>query len=89
MRYIFPNGEVIEASDELAKLIAEIKDHLMNLTREERIAYFEKGMFAKPIRYTQEIDGTTYIVRTYFDKTANESIAEKVERVAAKSVQQE
>lgn len=88
MKYYLQNGEAIKANDEFSKLIAEIKESLESMTREERIAFFEKGMFAKPIRYTQEFDNTTYIVRTYFDKTASESIAEKVERVAAKSVQQ-
>ncbi len=84
MKYILPNGEIIEASDELAKLLAEIKELLANMTKEKRIAWFEHGMFAKPLRYEHESEGTSFIVRTYFDKTASESIAEKVERVAAK-----
>ncbi len=89
MRYILPSGEIIEASDELARLLAETKTILAGMTKEERISWFEHGMFAKPLRYEHESEGTSFIVRTHFDKTAIESIAEKVERVAAKSVQQE
>ena len=84
MKYILPNGEIIEASDELAKLLAEIKELLANMIKEERIAWFEHSMFSKPLRYEHESEGTSFIVRTHFDKTASESIAEKVERVAAK-----
>lgn len=84
MKYILPNGEIIEASDELAKLLAEIKELLANMTKEERITWFEHSMFSKPLRYEHESEGTSFIVRTHFDKSANESIAEKAERVAAK-----
>ena len=54
MKYILPNGEIIEASNELAKLLAEIKELLANMTNEERIAWFEHSMFSKPLRYEHE-----------------------------------
>lgn len=38
-------------------------------------------MFPEPIHFIREIDGTKYIVRSFFDECALESIEEKMRRL--------
>lgn len=70
--------------NEINQHIENITDYLSTLTKEERLAWFKKNMYLKPLNFIKEIDNTTYAVRTYFNSNANENISEKVERIILK-----
>ena len=73
-----------ELNKDIFDIIEEITNHLATLTKEERIAWFKKNMYIEPLSFTREIDGTIYVVRTFFKEDANENIAEKVQRIVLK-----
>ena len=73
-----------ELNKDIFGIIEEITNHLATLTKEERIAWFKKNMYIEPLNFVKEIDGTLYAVRTFFKEDANESIAEKVQRIVLK-----
>ena len=73
-----------ELNKDIFDIIEEITNHLATLTKEERIAWFKKNMYIEPLNFTREIDGTIYVVRTFFKEDANENIAEKVQRIVLK-----
>ena len=73
-----------ELDKDIFDIIEEITNHLATLTKEERIAWFEKNMYIEPLNFVKEIDGTLYAVRTFFKEDANENIAEKVQRIVLK-----
>ena len=73
-------------NDDIFKIIDDITEHLKTLTKEQRIAWFKKNMYIEPLSFTREIDGTIYVVRTFFKEDANENIAEKVQRIVLKKV---
>ena len=73
-----------ELDKDIFDIIEEITNHLATLTKEERIAWFEKNMYIEPLNFAKEIDGTLYAVRTFFKEDANENIAEKVQRIVLK-----
>ena len=54
------------------------------MTKEERLAWFEQSIYPEPLKFTNEIDGTVYIVRAFFDETASESFEEKLRRIMIK-----
>ena len=55
------------------------------MTKEERLAWFEQIIYPEPLKFTNEIDGTVYIVRTFFNEAASESFEEKIRRIIAKA----
>lgn len=73
-----------ELNKDIFDIIEEITNHLATLTKEERIAWFKKNMYIEPLNFVKEIDGTLYVVRTFFKEDANENIAEKVQRIVLK-----
>lgn len=70
--------------NEIKQHIEDITDYLLTLTEEERLIWFKKNMYLKPLNFIKEINNTTYAVRTYFNNNANENITEKVERIILK-----
>lgn len=72
--------------DEIRALIDEITDILAAMSKEKRLRFFKQ--YPIPLDFAKEIDGTTYLVRTYFDSTATESIAEKTARIVRSDKQQ-
>ena len=64
--------------------IDDITDKLTKMTKEERLAWFEQTIYPEPLKFTNEIDGTVYIVRAFFDETASESFEEKLRRIMIK-----
>lgn len=84
MMYIDNQGNAIERNGEIYTLLDEITDHLATLTKEERIAWFRQTMYAEPLNFLREIDGTLYAVRAFFKENAGENITEKVERIILK-----
>ena len=73
-----------ELNKDIFDIIEEITNHLATLTKEERIAWFKKNMYIEPLSFTREIDGTIYVVRTFFKEDAKENIAEKIQRIVLK-----
>ena len=84
MIYIDENGNSIQETDELQEAIDNITDKLAQMTKEERLAWFEQSIYPDPLKFTNEIDGTVYIVRAFFDETASESFEEKLRRIMIK-----
>ena len=84
MMNIDNQGNAIEKTGEIYSLLDEITDHLTELTKEERIAWFKQGMYLEPLNFVKEIDGTLYAVRAFFKEDAGENITEKVERIVLK-----
>ena len=58
-----------------------ITNDLAALPQEDRIAWFRRTIYVQPLHFLQEINGTTYAVRAFFDKKAQENIVEKVQRI--------
>lgn len=72
--------------DEIRALMDEITDILAAMSKERRLRFFKQ--YPVPLDFAREIDGTTYLVRTYFDSTATESIVEKAARIVRSDKQQ-
>ena len=62
----------------------KLYDELEKMTPEERIAWYARGMHIKPLKYTQDIDNTTYIVRTHFNENADKTILQRIENKVKK-----
>ena len=58
-----------------------ITNDLAALPREDRIAWFRRTIHVQLLHFLKEINGTTYAVRAFFDKKAQENIVEKVQRI--------
>ena len=58
-----------------------ITNDLAVLPQEDRIAWFRRTTYVQPLHFFQEINGTTYTVRAFFDDEAQENIVEKVQRI--------
>lgn len=84
MKYIDSKGHIIERSGELYDCIDAVTNYLSTLTKKERIAWFQQGMYLEPLNFVKEIDGTLYAVRAFFKEDADENITEKVERMVLK-----
>lgn len=75
----------INFSDEIHSLLDDITEKLSVMSKEDRIAWFERSMYLEPLNFTKEIDGTTYAVRTFFKEDAKENITDKVQRIVLKN----
>ena len=71
-------------SPELEQAIQEITALLAVMTKEQRLAWFKRTMYAEPLAFIREIDGTVYAVRSHFQPDAGENITEKVGRILSK-----
>lgn len=69
---------------ELEQAIQEITDLLAAMTKEQRLAWFKRTMYAEPLEFIREIDGTVYAVRSHFQPDAGENITDKVGRILSK-----
>lgn len=52
------------------------------MTKEERLKWF--AHYPNHINFEKEINGTMYTVNAHFNKSANETIIEKAERIILK-----
>ena len=84
MMYLDSNGQQTERTDDLYNLIEDITDNLAAMTKEERLSWFKRTMYAEPLNFINEIDGTSYIVRTFFKEEATENLYQKLERILTK-----
>ena len=67
-------------------MLGELYEELDKMTPEERMAWYSSGMYVKPLKYTQEIDNTIYIMRTNFNENADSTVYDTVERITSKDV---
>ena len=86
MFYTDDNGNVLNMCTELSDAFDKLYDKLDKMTPEERIDWYAKGMYIKPLKYTQEIDNTTYIIRTNFNENSTSIVYDTVERITSKNV---
>ena len=71
-------------NNEIYTQLDGITDHLATMTKQERIAWFQRSAYVQPLNFLREIDGTTYAVRAFFSENARENITEKVQRIILK-----
>lgn len=70
---------------DVKQLLQEVTELLAAKTRDERISWFRMNIYAEPLVFLREIDGTVYGLRTFFQPDAGEDITHKVERLLLKS----
>ena len=86
IRYYDEHGNRLNIRTELDDALDKLYDELDKLTPEERRAWYIKGLYAKPLKYVQEIENTTYLVRTEFNKNADSTVYDTVERITSKDI---
>ncbi len=86
MFYTDDNGNILNIRTELNDAFDELYKELDKMTPKERIAWYARGMYIKPLKYTQEIDNTTYIIRTNFNENSASTIYDTVERITSKDI---
>ena len=86
MRYYDEHDNELHIRTELDDALDRLYDELDKLTPEERKAWYINGMYVKPLKYTQEIDETIYLVRTDFNENADLTVYDTVERITSKKV---
>ena len=86
MKYYDDQGNELNIRTELDDMLDRIYDELVEMTPEERMDWYSRGMYIKPIKYTQEIDNTTYIIRTNFNENADLTVYDTVERITSKDI---
>jgi len=88
IRYYDEHGKEIhmrtELDDALDALLDSYYDMLSKMTAEQRMNYFKYEQFVEPLRYTQDVDNTTYVVRTHFDPNADKTILQRIENLVEK-----
>ena len=70
-----------KAEQEYDRIMKELK----KMTPEERRMVFQ-NMKLEPVRFTKEIDGTTYIVRTVFQSEGNETLLDHAESFVVRNL---
>ena len=73
-----------ELDDALDNLLNSYYDKLSQMTAKQRMNYFKYEQFVEPLRYTQDVDNTTYVVRTHFDENADKTILHRIENLVEK-----
>ena len=90
MFYTDDNGNILDMqtplSNALETLLDDYYDMLNKMTVEQRMNYFKYEQFVVSLRYTQDIDNTTYIVRTHFDQNSDKTILQRVENIVEKEL---
>ena len=90
MFYTDDNGNILDMrtplGDALEALLNDYYEMLGKMTAEQRLNYFKYEQFVEPLRYTQDIDNTTYIVRTHFNQNADKTILKKIEKIVEKDL---
>lgn len=86
MFYTDDNGNILNIRTDLNDAFEKLYDELDKMTPEERIAWYARGMNIKSLKYTQEIDNTTYIVRTHFNENSTSTVCDTVERITSKAI---
>ena len=69
------------AEDEYNRIMAELK----KMTQEERRTVFQ-NMKQEPVLFMKKIDGTTYVVRTFFQSEGNETMLDRAEQFMVRNL---
>ena len=69
------------AEKEYKRIMAELK----KMTPEERRAVFQ-NMKQEPIRFMKKIDGTIYVIRTFFQPVSNEDLLDRAEQFMVRNL---
>ena len=84
MYYVDDKGKVLDIQTPLTEalnaVIEDYFDMLSKMTAEQRLNHFKY----EQLRYTQDIDNTTYVVRTHFNQNADKTILKKIEKIVEK-----
>ena len=75
----------LELTGRAEKEYNQIISELNKMTPEERRTVFQ-NMKQEPIRFMKKIDGTTYIVRTFFQPEGNETVLERVKQFMVRNL---
>ena len=75
----------LELTGRAEKEYKRIMSELKQMTPEERKKYFQ-SMKQEPVRFLKKIDGTTYIVRTFFQSESNETLLDRVESFVVRNL---
>ena len=59
-------------------------EKLKRMTREERLAYFRAQMYPRKLDFEMDFGTTVLEINTRFDRQSEESVVDKVERLAKK-----
>ena len=86
MKYYDDQGNELNIRTELDDMLDRIYNELDKMTLEERMAWYIRGMYVKPLKYTQDIDNTIYIVRTNFNENTDSTVYDAVERITSKDI---
>ena len=86
MKYYDDQGNELNIRTELNDMLDRIYNELDKMTPEERMAWYSRGMYVKPLKYTQDIDNTIYIVRTNFNENTDSTVYDAVERITSKDI---
>ena len=88
MFYTDDNGNILDMqtplSNALETLLDDYYDMLIKMTVEQQMNYFKYEQFVEPLRYMQDVDNTTYVVRTHFDQNSDITILQRVENIVEK-----
>lgn len=74
----------------ITTFMREIKNLILKIsamTQEERLAWYEKFQYPRPINFQKKIDGTVYSVNSHFNQKSNEPLVRKIERIILKEEQ--
>ena len=74
----------MDENQDIHKLIDEIVIAQSRMTKEDRLKRYAASLYPEPLDFVKEIDETKYIVRTFSDKDASESVHEKIKRIISK-----
>lgn len=75
----------LELTGRAEKEYNRIMTELKKMTPEERITFFQ-NMKSESVRFTKEIDGTTYIVRTFFQSGGDETLLDRAENYVVRNL---
>ena len=75
----------LELTGRAEKEYKRIMSELKQMTPEERKKYFQ-SMKQEPVRFLKKIDGTTYIVRTFFQSEGNETLLDRAENYVVRNL---
>lgn len=75
------NSEDLSVNIAIRRMIDDITDCLLTMTKEQRLEWFRRSQYSHPVNFQKEINGTVYTVNTHFNAAATESIQEKAERI--------
>jgi len=83
MRIFDENGKEI-FEHPLLDLMDEYNNQLTRMSEEERLKVFQNLMYLEPLKYTQDIGDTTYVIRTCFNENGSSKVIETVSRLMEK-----